>query len=195
MSMSEDLLARLAAPIESPRLWLEPLRAAHAAELFEGLQEPELYRWISMDRPEDLESLAAHWKSLERRCSPHGEFAWPIWALRRKADGRCLGRLDAEIDARLNAPNLGYYLLRPAWGQGYASEAVQATVAALHERGVRRIVSSVTVGNQASARVLQKAGFVFHSILKDSDCIAGQMHDDELYVWPASASAGLAPGV
>lgn len=183
--ISDDLLARLAAPIESPRLWLEPLRATHAAELFDGLQEPELYRWISMDKPESVEDLAAHWRMLEGRRSPDGQFAWPIWVLRRKADGRCLGRLDAEIDAQLNAPNLGYYLLRPAWGQGYASEAVQATTAALRERGVRRIVSTVTVGNQASARVLQKAGFVFDRILKDKDCIAGQMHDDEAYVWTA----------
>ncbi|WIV98134.1 GNAT family N-acetyltransferase [Kinneretia aquatilis] len=185
--ISDDLLARLAAPIESPRLWLEPLRASHAAELFDGLQEPELYRWISMDRPEDLESLAAHWQALERRCSPDGQFAWPIWALRRKADGRCLGRLDAEIDAQLNAPNLGYYLLRPAWGQGYASEAVQAATAALRERGVRRIVSTVTVGNRASVRALEKAGFAFTRILKDSDCIDGVMHDDEEYVWTADA--------
>jgi RimJ/RimL family protein N-acetyltransferase len=47
---------------------------------------------------------------------------------------------------------------------------------------VRRLVATVTVGNVASGRVLQKAGFSFTQILPANDIIRGVAFDDEEYV-------------
>lgn len=85
--------------------------------------------------------------------------------------------------AALLAPNLGYYFFSPFWGQGYASEAVSAVLAHLAGCGMQRCAATVTVGNQASARVLLKAGFHFHRILPGNDVIRGEAVDDEEYVW------------
>ena len=53
--------------------------------------------------------------------------------------------------------------------------------AALLAHGVRRLLATVTVGNRASARVLQKAGFVFTRRLPANDVIRGLAVDDDEY--------------
>jgi RimJ/RimL family protein N-acetyltransferase len=184
--MHAGLATLLAAAIETPRLLLEPLGERHAEAFFAPLQEDEaLYQWISMHRPVSLEALRANWRRTEgSRMSPDQRHAWPSWAVRRKADGGYLGRVDAEINDALEATNLGFYFFSRYWGQGYASESVSAATEALSARGVARFVATVTVGNIASARILAKVGFKFTRILPGNDHIRGLDVDDEEYVRP-----------
>lgn len=186
--MTAALAARLARAIETPRLQLEPLGARHADAFFPLLQDKAVYRWISMNRPASVETLRSDWQRIESRCSPDLQFAWPSWAVRRKSDGHYMGEVDAEVNAALEATNLGYYFFSPFWGHGYAAEAVRAATDALMGAGVHRLVATVTVGNQASVRVLQKAGFHFTRVLPGNDEIRGQPVDDEEYVKVATGS-------
>ena len=56
---------------------------------------------------------------------------------------------------------LGYWLGRPAWGQGYMTEAAQAAVDCYFNlRLADQIASSHFVENTASSNVLEKLGFV-----------------------------------
>ena len=97
-----------------------------------------------------------------------------------------LGRVDAVVEPDGLCSNFGYYLFPPHWGQGYASEAVQAAANHLLAQGVHRLVATVTVGNHASERVLQKAGFVLTRILPNNDELRGVWVDDAEYVRQAS---------
>jgi RimJ/RimL family protein N-acetyltransferase len=55
---------------------------------------------------------------------------------------------------------IGYWLARDAWGQGYATEAGRAVInMARHSLRLRRLVSGHFVDNPASGRVLTKLGF------------------------------------
>jgi RimJ/RimL family protein N-acetyltransferase len=55
---------------------------------------------------------------------------------------------------------IGYWLARDAWGQGYATEAGGAVInMARHSLRLRRLVSGHFVDNPASGRVLTKLGF------------------------------------
>jgi RimJ/RimL family protein N-acetyltransferase len=57
-------------------------------------------------------------------------------------------------------PDLGYWLERSAWGQGFMSEAARATVShAFREFGYDRIVSGAYEDNRASMAILEKLGF------------------------------------
>ena len=56
--------------------------------------------------------------------------------------------------------HLGYLLAEAVWGQGIASELLNGFVSAVKNDGPTRLVGGVGKGNPASARVLQKAGFV-----------------------------------
>ena len=81
--MPVELALRLSAPVGSERLALDPMGERHAAAFYEPLQEDGLYTWISMQKPESLYGLQAHWRRIEARVAPDGLTAWPTWAVRR----------------------------------------------------------------------------------------------------------------
>lgn len=55
---------------------------------------------------------------------------------------------------------IGYWLARPYWGQGIATQVVrQLCEFAFAEYELQRVFAQVFAGNRASARVLEKAGF------------------------------------
>jgi RimJ/RimL family protein N-acetyltransferase len=54
---------------------------------------------------------------------------------------------------------LGYWIARPFWGRGYATEACIALVDIARTLGLPRLEGSHFVDNPASARVLEKVGF------------------------------------
>lgn len=66
--------------------------------------------------------------------------------------------------------------------QGKEYWAGTAATQHLMAQGVHRLVATVTMGNTASARVLQKAGYEFNRVLVGNDTIRGIAIDDEEYV-------------
>lgn len=182
--MNTDLALRMCPPLETDRLALEPLGERHADAFFDHLQDETLYQWISMHKPDSLQWLREHWRSIESRLAPDQQTVWPTWALRRKSDGVYLGRVDAEITPVLHT-SVGYYLFAAHWGQGFATEAVRAVTRHFLSQGVGRLVATVTVGNTASERVLQKAGYTFTRVLVGNDIIRGEPMDDAEYVLSA----------
>jgi RimJ/RimL family protein N-acetyltransferase len=55
---------------------------------------------------------------------------------------------------------LGYWVGKPYWGQGFATEAARTVMDyGFRKAGIRRFVCKHLTGNPASARVIQKLGF------------------------------------
>ena len=180
--MQSDFANQLCTPVETSRLLLLPRMGAHADAAFGPLQNEAIYKWISLDKPPDLEAMRAHWSRNESRLSTDGTEAWPVWAVTTRTDGALIGLVDATVDDALVCTNLGYYLFPDFWSQGYATEAVRAIADHLVQQGIHRLVATVTVGNHSSAQVLQKAGFSFIRIIPDNDTLRGVLFDDEEYV-------------
>jgi RimJ/RimL family protein N-acetyltransferase len=176
-------------PIRSERLVLEPLFVEHAELLFDGMSEPRIYRWISALPPRSVEHLRRRWCAAERR-GPNADGGRDLdWAIRRNADGCYLGKADAELACNGVVTNLGYIIFAPFWAQGYATEAVRALAEYFERQGMVEQRALVTSGNDASARVLMKAGFVRTRVIPDNDTIRGQKYDDVEYVRKLSASS------
>ncbi len=58
--------------------------------------------------------------------------------------------------------SLGYYLARPYWGRGLASEASRAFIeTAFTQLGLDRVQADVENGHSAFERILQKFGFKY----------------------------------
>ena len=57
------------------------------------------------------------------------------------------------------AVELGYWIARPFWGRGLATEAAEALVGIARALGVGQLQASHFVDNPASGRVLEKLGF------------------------------------
>ena len=176
-------------PLRSARLALEPLTADHADELFEPLQAPAIYQWISSERPASVEALRARWAQHETRRSPDGASAWLNWIARDPA-GACIGRSDVEIDGDV-ANNVGYVLVPSAWGRGYATEAVRVMLRFLRDGlAVTRFTASIDARNAASLRLVERLGFTPAGRLRGANESGGVVSDELLFERPA-AGPGL----
>jgi Acetyltransferases, including N-acetylases of ribosomal proteins len=79
---------------------------------------------------------------------------------------------------------VGYLLSPPYHGHGYGTESLQAVADfAIHHGGARTINATVTAGNLASARVLEKVGFQLSRIDPDAFAIGGVCYDDWIYTY------------
>lgn len=174
--------AELNAPIATPRLRLEPLCAWHAEHLFGPLQNLAIYAWISEQPPSSVAALAGNWAAIEKRLREKYDDARVGWVVRRGEDGAYLGKLDVDINAAHVATNVGWLFFPPFWGKGYASEAVKALAEHLTRAGVSEQRVYVTLGNGASARVAEKAGFAFTRVIPRNDRFRGVIYDDLEFV-------------
>jgi RimJ/RimL family protein N-acetyltransferase len=83
-----------------------------------------------------------------------------LLTIRRRAEGDAIGYCGLVIGrASFDEPELAYELLRRAHGQGYATEAAAAVLAAAFATGRQRIWATVRPWNAPSLRVLDKLGF------------------------------------
>lgn len=79
-----------------------------------------------------------------------------------EAEGAPAGLLGFYVEQGQRLPEVGYWLGRPYWGRGYATEALErALVWASDEWGRRAVRTGHFDDNDASGRVLTKAGFLY----------------------------------
>ena len=92
------------------------------------------------------------------------------WGVDEKATGAFVGTF--VIMPLLNTPHihLGYALLKPFWGKGYATELTRAGIThAFQIFKLPRLVAVTHKENIASQHVLLKAGFSSAGTIKDSE--------------------------
>jgi ribosomal-protein-alanine N-acetyltransferase len=92
---------------------------------------------------------------------------WPggPYLIESREDGRLLGGTGLAFETSYRA-STGYVLAKDAWGQGYATEAVQAMVEISRTVGVARLYALCHVDHARSARVLEKCGFIREGVLQ-----------------------------
>lgn len=87
-----------------------------------------------------------------------------------------------QTDVHRFTAQIGYWLGREFWGRGIMSEAVAAfTEWGFETSDFRRIYAYAYSSNPASARVLEKAGFLLEGRLKHDVYKAGEFLDSLLY--------------
>jgi [ribosomal protein S5]-alanine N-acetyltransferase len=166
--------------LQTPRFALEPLRASHAAEMFEALSNPAHYTYIPQNPPASLEVLRQRFERLEGRRSPNGNELWLNWAI-RVPTGEAAGIVQASgyQDGRAS---IAYELFAPFQGRGIASEAVRAVLVDLRDRArLTRATALVDTRNAKSIALLERLGFVRTSFLKDADTFKGSTSDEYRY--------------
>jgi RimJ/RimL family protein N-acetyltransferase len=85
-------------------------------------------------------------------------------------------------DVYRHTATIGYWLGEEFWGRGIMTEAVTALVNHCFDNlPLRRISAEVYANNPASARVLEKAGFIFEARLKNNVSKAGKVLDSLIY--------------
>lgn len=147
--------------LETDRLRLRRFTAADVDNLVELDSDPQVMFFINAGEPTPREEV-------EGSILPG--FLWyydtypgyGFWAAIEKVTDRFLGwfHLRPRLEGGTpDEPELGYRLIRSAWGKGYATEGSRALIdRAFAELGAARVVAETMAVHTASRRVMEKAG-------------------------------------
>jgi RimJ/RimL family protein N-acetyltransferase len=148
--------------IKTPRLALRSPRAEDAPRLAAIANDFDVARMTtSMPHPytlADAQGMLARWA--ERDPSREAVFALEA------ADEGLVGIISLDPNENtvpgLDAPEIGYFVGRPYWGFGYATEAARAVLDwSAEDWDVPVVLAGHFADNPASGAVLCKAGFLY----------------------------------
>jgi RimJ/RimL family protein N-acetyltransferase len=157
---SVDAHPALAHPLHTDRLTLRPATAADAGATWAYRRLPSVGEWLT-EIPEDLAAYRATFTDPGRLA------ATVVVAL---TDHTVIGDLMLRVEdawaqaemadqARGTQAELGWVLDPAHTGHGYATEAVHALLDhCFDELGVRRVVATCFLANDASARLMERLG-------------------------------------
>lgn len=104
-------------------------------------------------------------------------------AMDRLTDGVFLGWCSlTRWNPVYRSASLGYCLDDAAWGHGYATEAARALLQwAFETVDLNRVQAETDTRNIASARVLEKCGFVREGTLRENCVVNGEVSDSWVF--------------
>jgi len=77
----------------------------------------------------------------------------------RRDDGAVVGEIGYRFDEQSGLATVGYSIVEPCWGRGYATDALLALLGHMRaDPRVLRIEATAPVAHVASRRVMEKAG-------------------------------------
>jgi ribosomal-protein-alanine N-acetyltransferase len=104
-------------------------------------------------------------------------------AVDRVSDGAFIGWCSlTRWNPDYRSASMGYCFDDAAWGRGYATEAARALLQwAFDTLGMNRVQAGTDTRNAASARVLEKLGFVREGTLREDCVVNGEVSDSWVY--------------
>jgi RimJ/RimL family protein N-acetyltransferase len=166
--------------ITTERLILRPFTLSDAP-LVQQLAGDEAIASTALNIPHPFEDgMAEEWISTHQ----------PDYEARKAAnfaivladERRLIGAAGLSIISSDSRAELGYWIGKPYWGYGYASQAAQALIHFGFEvLSVNRIYATCLKRNIASARVLQKLGMAHEGTLRQHVYHRGRFQDLEEY--------------
>ena len=166
--------------LQTPRLLLRPLEAPDAPALFAIFSDPRVMRYWNT-RPWTAIEQAHVVIARDRVAMPAGEHL--RLGIERGEDKALIGTCQLYgFNAQCRRAELGYSLAYSAWGQGYMNEALTALLDySFTELNLHRVEADVDPRNEASARCLERLGFVREGYLRERWIVAGEVSDTAFY--------------
>ena len=139
--------------LQTERLIAERLRQEHFEFVFQMHQDEKVMAYLGGKRSrEQTTEYMEH------------NLGYVIWILRESTTGHFMGRggmRNAVFDG-IEEAEVAYGLMPELWGQGLATEFVDAVIKlGLSQKGLSSLVSITHPHNLASKRVLEKTGFQY----------------------------------
>ena len=158
------------ASLETKHLLLRPFTSADGQAFYQIVSNPDNLAFIFPVKTcqEEAENLMVE---MFMR-TPLGK-----WAIIAKETQQLIGAISFErLNEQTRQAELGYFLHRDYWGQGFATEAVRTiSFLALYQLGLTDISIIAHFENIASQKVAEKAGFVLLRQYKGSDRYSHKM--------------------
>lgn len=135
------------------RLLLRPSWPEDAGPLFRAIADEGIVRNLARAPwPYSLEDAL-------RFVGSEQQELYPSFILYKRTDGAPVIVGACGLSPYGDATEMGYWIARPYWRQGFASEAGRAVVDIARTVGHRRLVAGHYIDNPASGAVLRKLGF------------------------------------
>ena len=143
--------------IESERLLLRPFQLTDAPEV-QRLAGEKAIASTTLNMPHPYEDgLAEDWISGHQELFERDEEI--VYAITLPDSGQLVGAIGMIITGQYDRAELGYWIGKPYWGEGYATEAGRAIIRFGFENlNLNRIYASHFDRNPASGRVMEKIG-------------------------------------
>ena len=166
--------------VETARLLLRPLKVSDAPDVQRLAGDRDVASTTrNIEHPYD-DGMAERWiKSCQERSDAGGLINF---AITLRSDGSFIGAIELHPDTGARQAEIGYWVGKPYWNQGYATEAVRAVLLhGLTDLKMDRVYAAHFTRNPASGRVMQKAGMLHEGFLKGHTEKWGVLEDLELY--------------
>jgi ribosomal-protein-alanine N-acetyltransferase len=166
--------------LTTSRLILRPLRQEDAQTLFAIWSDADAMRYFSFPTMTSLDQ-AVDRVARQLKMSANGQDF--ICAVELRATGEVLGNCALfHPDEQCRRAEIGFSLQRKHWGRGYMYEAASAVIEhAFGELKLRRIEADIDPRNGASARLLERLGFVREGLLRERWRVGDEVSDSALY--------------
>lgn len=166
--------------LASDRLILRAMKPSDTADMYEYAHRPDVTEFLTWE-PHPEPAYTREFLEYIQEKYRNGEFF--DWALilkdSRGKEGPMIGTCGfASIDFKNNSAEIGYVINPRYQGFGFATEAVLRVLDyGFEELEFNRIQARYIVGNDASRRVMDKAGLHFEGILRGSLFLRGKYRD------------------
>lgn len=166
--------------LHTPRLRLRPLEETDANDLFTLHSSAYILRY--WDSPPWTEHARAQKFIADcRQMAQQG--TGTRLAVDRLTDGAFIGWCSLNgWNPDHRSASLGYCFGDAAWGHGYATETAHAVLQwAFHTLDLNRVQAETDTRNTASARVLEKLGFIREGTLRENCIVNDDVSDSWVY--------------
>ena len=166
--------------LSTDRLTLRAIAPDDVAEFRALMAMTEVTRYANW--PENpTEHQANEWTRNLSDLFPSGKGC--AWVLAERSSGAFIGAVHFNYFYwEWRVGGIGYETHPRYWGRGLTTEALRAVVTYGHRfLGLNRIEAWTLPGNDASDRVLEKAGFQFEGVFRQKGYFKGAFHDFRMF--------------
>lgn len=166
--------------IETKRLTLRFLRKSDLPALFTIFSHPQVMRYWSWPAWTDV-AQARQW--LASILEAYRTRSALQLGIERTADRALVGTCSLfHFHVTSRRAEIGYALGRPFWGSGYMHEALSAFIEyAFYTLDLNRLEADIDPRNEASAKTLERLGFVKEGLLRERWIVSGEVADTGFY--------------
>lgn len=159
---------------------LEPLTVFHADFLLRLRSDPEVLRYVDREPLASAQEAKAY---AQRIADDTAAGRGANWLIREQASGAPAGSIGLwRIDRANDLAELGYTLMPAYWGRGFARRALGAVLDyGFGVLGLHRIEANINPENEASRRLLERAGFRLEAQFRENYRFRDRHLDSHIY--------------
>lgn len=168
------------------RLLLRPPQMSDAATIQALAGDWDIAKMTTnMPHPYEDGMAEAFIESIAEHSDDHFSFA----IIQRDSE-QLIGMIGIHCKPQHRRAEIGYWVGKPYWGNGYASEAARQIVAfGFRELGLNRIYANYYIGNPASRRVMEKAGMTYEGMMRQH--VSRLDKDNETHIYHDIGCCGI----